>query len=148
MSDNVIKAIRYHDFSYGHTVHEHESACANIHGHNGRVYFHCEAEQLDAVGRVIDFSVIKSTLCQWIEDNWDHKFLVYENDPRAYPLKLIDETVVIVPFNPTAENMGLFLLNKIGPALLQQFGGSIRLTEVEFFETRKCSAHVRLRYAR
>lgn len=145
MSDSIIKAVRYHDFSYGHTVYEHESACANIHGHNGRVYFHCEAETLDEVGRVIDFSVIKSTLCQWIEDNWDHKFLVYEKDPRAKPLKELDPTVVIVSFNPTAENMGLYLLNKVGPSLLQQFKG-IRLTEVEFFETRKCSAHVKLRY--
>ena len=137
----IITASRYHDFSYGHTVHEHESKCADLHGHNGRVIFHCEANTLDSVGRVIDFSVIKSTLCQWLEDNWDHRFLVYEKDPRAEPLKAIDPTVVIVPFNPTAENMGLYLLNEVGPVLLDQYEG-IALTKIEFYETRKCSATV------
>lgn len=141
----IIKAIRYHDFSYGHTVFGHESACANLHGHNGRVYFHCEAKELDEVGRVIDFSVIKTTLCQWVEDNWDHKFLVSTKDPRAQSLKATDETVVIVPFNPTAENMAKYLLEYVGPRLLMPYNG-ITLTEVEFFETRKCSAHVSLPY--
>lgn len=139
----TITATRYHDFSYGHTVHEHESKCANIHGHNGRVVFHCEADVLDSVGRVIDFSVIKSTLCEWLEEEWDHKFLVYNKDPRAESLKAIDPTVVIVPFNPTAENMALYLINEVAPFLLAPYEG-IRLTKVEFYETRKCSAEVTL----
>lgn len=139
---SIITVTRYHDFSYGHTVYKHEGKCANIHGHNGRVIFHCEAEVLDSVGRVIDFSIIKSTLCQWLEDNWDHKFLVYENDDRAKALKIVDSTVVIVPFNPTAENMGLYLLNIVGPSLLKEYEG-IKLTKVEFYETRKCSAVVK-----
>lgn len=33
--------------------------------HNGRVTFYCQADELDSVGRVIDFSVIKTSLCNW-----------------------------------------------------------------------------------
>lgn len=143
----MIEATRYHDFSYGHTVYQHESKCANIHGHNGRVIFHCAAEELDSVGRVIDFSVIKSTLCQWLEDNWDHRFLVFAEDPRAVSLVELDETVVVVDFNPTAENMAAYLLNVVGPTLLAEYEG-IKLVKVEFYETRKCSACVSLKYNR
>lgn len=130
-------AVRYHDFSYGHRVFGHEGACRRVHGHNGRVYFFCSADELDAIGRVIDFSEIKTRMCAWIEENWDHKFLVWENDPIANQLLLIDNTVVKVPFNPTAENLGRYLLTIIGPQQFENTG--VVLDKVQFEETRKCS---------
>lgn len=133
-------AERYHDISCGHRVHGHESKCAHLHGHNYRIHFTCIThEGLDAVGRVIDFSDIKSRLCMWLEENWDHKFLVGEEDPLADSLQLIDKFgVVKVPFNPTAENMAEYLVLHVGPEQLK--GTGIRLTEVRIEETRKCSA--------
>jgi len=137
------KAIRYHDFSYGHRVHNHESKCANLHGHNGRVTFTVEAPELDAVGRVMDFSVIKELLCSWLEENWDHKFLAWRNDPMAVKLKSLDPTVVEVPFNPTAENMAKYLVETVGPARLN--GTGVTLVHVIFEETRKCSCSYELK---
>lgn len=130
-------ADRYHDFSYGHRVYQHESKCAHLHGHNGRVHFVIKGD-LDSVGRVLDFSVIKDLLCEWLEKWWDHKFLVWEQDPWAYELQQIDPTVVIVPFNPTAENMARWLVEKIGPMQLK--GTGCTLISCRFEETRKCAA--------
>lgn len=135
----LIKAHRYHDFSYGHRVFQHESKCAHLHGHNGRVTFFCEATALDNVGRVIDFSVIKSTLVDWVEKNWDHKFLVYEKDPWSGRLLDLDPTVVVVPFNPTSENMAKYLYEVVGPRELPL---GVKLVRVEFLETRKCGCVV------
>jgi 6-pyruvoyltetrahydropterin/6-carboxytetrahydropterin synthase len=149
----VIRAVRYHDFSCGHRVHNHESKCAHLHGHNYRVTFTCELDKgLDSIGRVIDFSVIKSLLCQWLEDNWDHKFLAWQED--AYmkslvyvtemynkskdPVEMLLGSIVWVPFNPTAENMADYLLRVIGPCRLLNTG--VTLVEVSVEETRKCSA--------
>lgn len=139
-------AIRYHDFSAGHRVVEHEGKCQHFHGHNYRVTFHCEAEQLDSLGRVVDFSVIKEKLCMWLEDNWDHKFIAWtcdpvvssiiENENTQYDSTFVD-SVVLVPFNPTAENMGDHLLNRIGPRKLR--GSGVTLVRVDISETRKCS---------
>lgn len=134
----MITAERYHDISCGHRVYGHESKCAHLHGHNYRVHFICAAPDLDQVGRIIDFSVMKSTLCMWLEDNWDHKFLVWQEDPWAADLQLIDETIVILPFNPTAEKMADFLLRIMGPKLLE--GTDVELIKVTIDETRKCSA--------
>ena len=132
------QAKRYHDISCGHRVFQHESKCAHLHGHNYRVHFTCEAEELDNIGRVIDFSDMKSRLCMWLEDNWDHKTLIWENDPWAQVLPEIDPTIVIVPFNPTAENIAQHLVEVIGP---QQLAGTgIRLVHCDVEETRKCSA--------
>jgi 6-pyruvoyltetrahydropterin/6-carboxytetrahydropterin synthase len=135
-----IRATRYHDFSTGHRVYGHESKCAHLHGHNYRIHFTIEADQLDTVGRVLDFSCIKDIFCNWLEDNWDHKFLIWEKDVWADVLTKTDpEGVVVVPFNPTAENMAQFLLTKDWPV-----DASIKLIAVSIEETRKCAASAEL----
>lgn len=143
----MITAIRYHDISCGHRVHEHESKCAHLHGHNYRVTFtvcaEAESFALDELGRVMDFSVIKSRLCMWLEEQWDHKFLVGQQDPLAKQLQNMDPAgVVLVPFNPTAENMASHLLCVVGPEQLK--GTGVELVKVCVEETRKCSAEATL----
>lgn len=146
----MISIERYHDISCGHRVVGHESKCRGLHGHNYRITFTASAPDLDPIGRVIDFSVIKEKLCMWLENEWDHKMLLWHQDPffndlLAYlPSKLTAATnaaldsIVLVPFNPTAENMADYLLRKMGP--LQLAGTGVSLIRVRVEETRKCSA--------
>lgn len=144
----MFRVTRYHDISVGHRVAGHENRCARLHGHNLRIHFTCEAADkygitgpLDSVGRVIDFAVIKSTLCQWLEDHWDHRFLIWEHDPLRLRLVDLDVAIggsfVMVPFNPTAENIARHLVEVVGP---EQLTGEVRLVECTVEETRKCSA--------
>jgi 6-pyruvoyltetrahydropterin/6-carboxytetrahydropterin synthase len=159
----MITAERYHDISCGHRVHGHEGKCALLHGHNYRITFICRAAPqslgmypnvriaqpgVDGIGRVIDFSAIKARLCMWTEENWDHRFLAWEADVVMRNLvnlmeahnaaRMLDESVVWVPFNPTAENMARYLVEVVGP---QQLAGTgVELVEVIVEETRKCSA--------
>ena len=146
-----ITAERYHDISTGHRVVGHENKCRHLHGHNYRIHFVCEAAALDTVGRVIDFGVIKEKLCMWVENNWDHKFLAFQedpvikeiydvlgSDPEGNPSGPLGESIVFVPFNPTAENMAQHLVEVIGP---QQLAGTgVTLVSVRIEETAKCSA--------
>jgi 6-pyruvoyltetrahydropterin/6-carboxytetrahydropterin synthase len=133
-----ISITRYHDFSAGHRVYNQGGHCEKLHGHNYRVYFTCTANKLNDVGMVIDFSIIKTLLCDWLEINWDHKMIIWENDPWAKPLQQIDPTVALVPFNPTAENLAEYILTVVGPSQLKDTG--VTLEKVTFEETRKCSA--------
>lgn len=135
----TITAERYHDISLGHRVVRHESKCRHLHGHNYRIHFVCTAPQTDSIGRVIDFGVIKVLLCQWLEDHWDHKMMIWEKDPILPELqRLVKEDLVVVPFNPTAEAMACYLVEVIGPQQLGQTGVVLRSCRVE--ETTKCSA--------
>jgi len=141
----MIVASRYHDFSAGHRVAGHENKCAHLHGHNYRIHFDVHAPDLDGVGRVMDFSIIKSLLCQWLEDNWDHRMLLWEDDPKldmllgcAGPHGSFLDDIVTVPFNPTAENMARYLVEVVGPRQLQGTGCTLIRCRVE--ETRKCGA--------
>jgi 6-pyruvoyltetrahydropterin/6-carboxytetrahydropterin synthase len=149
----MITATRYHDFSYGHRVAGHENKCAHLHGHNGRIHFTVRAPEnvpaLDSIGRVLDFSVINTCLCNWVEANWDHRFLMWNEDPWKPSLAddnqhLVESElgIVRVPFNPTAENMARYLLTEIGPRVLRHTG--VFLYRVVMEETRKCSATVEI----
>ncbi len=168
--------IRSHEICAGHRVVGHESKCRHLHGHNYKFHFkvapkgrtdvkviRCgtlrEKGGLDDVGRVIDFSVVKTTLCQWLEDNWDHKFLHWEHDPLIESLnKFVDTTtmdnmshrdqmdylgsLVSLPFNPTAENLAAYMVEVIGPQLLDEHG--VQLVECTIEETSKCHVNYNL----
>jgi 6-pyruvoyltetrahydropterin/6-carboxytetrahydropterin synthase len=171
----MITATRYHDFCAGHRVAGHENKCAQLHGHNYRVHFTLTTEiihesiplkdyELDTLGRVIDFSVIKEKLCMWLERNWDHKFLAWEQDEYMHLLErtieqlcpvnygeayhpvahMLDNSVIYVPFNPTAENMAKYLIEEVGPRQLE--GTGVELIKVVVDETRKCSATYERRF--
>lgn len=145
----MFEASRYHDICAGHRVVGHEGKCRNLHGHNYRIHFTVVpqkpsrnsdllSDQLDSVGRVVDFSIINSQLCNWVEANWDHKMLLWERDPQAAALQTLDRTVVHVPFNPTAENLARYLVEVIGPRMLGPYGVILKRVDIE--ETRKCTA--------
>lgn len=172
--------IRSHEICAGHRVVGHESKCRHLHGHNYKFHFkvapkRVESEnyipgakgfsvegKLDDVGRVIDFSVVKTTLCQWLEDNWDHKFLHWENDPLIKGLDALlrhdaaigydvleqedgyhfFDSLVALPFNPTAENLAAYMVEVIGPQLLDEHG--VQLVECTIEETSKCHVNYSL----
>lgn len=164
--------IRSHEICAGHRVVGHESKCRHLHGHNYVFHFHVapkldgqikslakeyevESAALDQVGRVIDFSVVKSTLCEWLETNWDHRFLHWEKDDLMNGLAEIVgfehscgehisakdqlhflDSLVPLPFNPTAENLAQYMVEVIGPQLLDEHG--VELVECRIEETSKC----------
>ena len=185
------KVIRTHEICAGHRVVGHESKCRHLHGHNYVFHFEVapkrekrsvtlqipegssavmqlespERTKLDDLGRVVDFSVVKSTLCEWLEKNWDHKFLHWEKDGLIFALAnaaaspgfdssyadgegSVDEdeankdrlhffsSLVPLPFNPTAENLAAHMVNVVGPELLRPYGVELIACRIE--ETSKC----------
>ncbi len=132
------QVVRKHEIHCGHRVCQHEGKCKNLHGHSYIFHLKCESTELDELGRVIDFSVIKNLICKWLDDNWDHKLILWQQDPWLESIRAIDPTVVTIPYNPTAENLAKHLVEDIGPQLLA--GLPIRLSEVNLEETSKCSA--------
>lgn len=134
----MITCTRRLQFCAGHRVFRHESKCHNIHGHNYVVEIKAVASELDSLGRVIDFSVIKEIMGAWIEENWDHGFLVYASDTvaRDMLLKLGTKTYVMES-NPTAENMAIYL-HALGNKLLAQ--DEVRVLSVVVHETENCWA--------
>ena len=138
-----IQAVRRLQFCSGHRVYQHESKCSNVHGHNYVLFAYAEAPNLDSIGRVIDFSVLKSKLGTWIDENWDHNFLVYKEDKKLIEiLKKVEQPkkIVICSYNPTAENMAQYLVDEVCPKLFIDCG--VRITKIELWETENCKVEV------
>ena len=144
----MITCTRLFRFEAGHRLLNHEGKCKNLHGHNYRAEITCHAAhdhpELDEIGRVIDFDDIKVKIGGWINEFWDHKFLVNEMDKHTLHMihqweESIDMfTMYICPFNPTAENMAYYLLNNICPEVL--VGTGVKAIKVVLWETDNCFA--------
>lgn len=150
MSDVVcatkpIAAVRRINFCAGHRVYGHETKCKHIHGHNFQVFFHaCRADGMDALGRVIDFGVIKERFASWIDEHWDHGVILWAKDHEAITAlqQLPEQKLYLLSENPTAENLAAFLLTDLAPRLMT--GTSVVIQKVVVWETENCFAEVEL----
>lgn len=135
-------AVRRLQFCSGHRVYKHESKCNNLHGHNYVLFIHARAkdDDLDSIGRVIDFSVLKSLMGNWIDENWDHGFIYYALDSEVEKVLFLKKYAM--PNNPTAENMAHYLLNVIAPTLFKDTG--VEIYKIVLWETENCFAEVTL----
>jgi 6-pyruvoyltetrahydropterin/6-carboxytetrahydropterin synthase len=131
-SPTELSLIRQLKFCAGHRLYKHESKCAFFHGHNYRVDVEVIGKaggtEVDAVGRVIDFAQIKQRMLGWIDMHWDHAFIVFEEDHNALAaIRMVEPTkYFVMPWNPTAENMARYILEVVGPEVLDDLGVVVR----------------------
>jgi 6-pyruvoyltetrahydropterin/6-carboxytetrahydropterin synthase len=135
-----IKAVRILKFDAGHRVVNHESKCRTLHGHEYKAEIFAEG-CLDSLGRVIDFSVIKQKIGTWIDENWDHAMIIFEEDPDIWLLQQCSglKPVYVTKYNPTAENLAADLLRKSNGLL---FGTGVYVTKIKLWETSNCYVEV------
>ena len=138
---SLVRALR---FCAGHRLLGREGRCAYLHGHNYRVEVEVEAiaggTEVDAVGRVVDFSLIKRRLLGWLDEHWDHAFILWDEDRTALAaVRLAEPTkYFLLPWNPTAENMARYLLEVVAPHVLKDLGVVAR--RVAVWETEESCA--------
>src|SRR3954452_8092056 len=90
-------------FDAAHHLHAYDGKCMNLHGHTYKVIFGISG-LLDDRGLMIDFGDIKDIWKNEIEIYLDHRYL--------------NET--LPPMNTTAENMVVWIYEKMAEALKQE----------------------------
>ena len=129
------------DFCAGHRLVGHEGKCANYHGHNYRAEIYASARELDDIGRVVDFSILKKELKRWIDFNWDHGMILRETDPMVkWCTTQMFSKVYSMADNPTAENMARILCDVAITASSTLPGRLVVIDKVRLFETPNCFA--------
>ena len=94
------------------------------------------APELDALGRVVDFGVLKAIVGQWLDDHWDHAFIAHQDDELIAWLAANKSRHYVLPYNPTAENLAK-ALGQVAQALLPE---PLVVMQVKCQETPNCSA--------
>ena len=132
MSLTIMRRIK---FCAGHRLFEHGGKCEHFHGHNYVADILVTGDTVDSVGRVLDFADLKARTKGWIDEHWDHSFLVYEKDQNAITAlqAVLPCRLFKMPYNPTAENMARYLLEEMCPQVLE--GTGARATSVRIWET-------------
>lgn len=102
-----------HSFDAGHRIVGHKGKCARLHGHTYRCEFWMNRQHLVEPGFVVDFGDVKDLV-----NRWDHQMLLWVKDEIAPAFSgsgyfAHDHGVVVLPFNPTAENMAFDLAHMI-----------------------------------
>jgi 6-pyruvoyltetrahydropterin/6-carboxytetrahydropterin synthase len=108
MMYRVTREIR---FCYGHRLLQYDGKCRHLHGHNGRAVITLQAQQLDSLGMVVDFSFIKRVVSTWINDTLDHKMILHRDDPVLPTLRQQGEPFFVIDVNPTAENIARLIFD-------------------------------------
>ena len=124
----------------GHRVMRHESQCANVHGHRYRVLVYVQATELDDVGRVVDFGVVKQLVGGWLLRELDHGYLHHPDDDVGALLRQRGMKVRAMPADlgePTAENIATLVLRE-AQVLLWEKG--LHVPRVVVWETPTSSA--------
>lgn len=98
-------------FCYGHRLLHYDGKCKHLHGHNGRAVITLQADKLDALGMVVDFSTLKRVVGGWIDANLDHRMILNKADPALPDLQKQGEPVFLIDVNPTAENIAKLIFD-------------------------------------
>ncbi|MBI4040637.1 MAG: 6-carboxytetrahydropterin synthase [Deltaproteobacteria bacterium] len=104
-------------FSAAHQLKSEKGVYENLHGHNWKIDVVVEAPQLDAIGTVIDFSVVEHET-QCLVDLFDHRVL---NELKCFE-----------DLNPSSENVARFCFESLKEKLKAY---PIQLKKVTIWET-------------
>jgi len=121
----------------GHRLLKHTGKCRNYHGHRYVFEVTVTSKELDAVGRVIDFGVIKEKVGGWLDDRWDHGMILELGDPMLAVLRDQGLKFDTLTTPPTAENLARNL-HKVAEDLLE--GDGIKVVNIRCRETPNCWA--------
>ena len=108
----TISITKEFEVSAGHTLFGHPGKCRHLHGHNYTIRLTVVPVdgRLNDQGMVVDFGDLKESFKAWLDRWLDHRFLVNQDDPRADVLQSIDSQVLVLAFNPTAEEIARWIL--------------------------------------
>jgi 6-pyruvoyltetrahydropterin/6-carboxytetrahydropterin synthase len=131
------------EWDAAHRVLRHESKCGSLHGHRYSAEIKVSADQLDHVGRVVDFGCIKEKVGGWIDASLDHTTIVYTLDKSLLQWCINEHENLgkhepfIMKEESTAENLAKIILAKARD-LLNTDG--IFVVSVRVYETPTCWA--------
>lgn len=124
-------------FETAHAIHGYNGPCRNIHGHSYELHVTVATHQLmddyvPAPGFVIDFKEIKKIVKEQLIQQLDHKLILSKEFIVSNNYSSKQENIIIWDFEPTAENILLYIKNELFAALPHQ----VQLANLKLFETK------------
>lgn len=116
-------------FEAGHRLLNYPGNCAAPHGHTYKIEVFAATRHLDALGMGIDFGELRRHLKKWVDQQWDHAFLLNDADTELVEAlrRLPESKLYLFPgSNPSAEAIARELFTEAR----RQFGGVVQRVRV------------------
>lgn len=133
-----IRVTKEFGFEMAHALWNYDGACRNIHGHSYKLFVTligtpCPDSGHPKFGMVIDFTDLKLMVKGPVVDFLDHSLVVYHKSAGETldAVRTMYEKVHVFDFQPTCENLVLYIVEKIRPMLPP----GLRLSAVKLNET-------------
>jgi 6-pyruvoyltetrahydropterin/6-carboxytetrahydropterin synthase len=106
-------------FSSGKRLKGFKGNCQFVHGYTHKVQASFTSSKLEN-NMVVDFYELKKTIEDWINKNWDHNLLLNKRDKKLgdFINAYTGQKTFYFEGDPTSENMGMYLKDKVFPKLL------------------------------
>jgi 6-pyruvoyltetrahydropterin/6-carboxytetrahydropterin synthase len=133
---------RFTGFPCTHRQWRAESHCRFVHGYSREFYFEFAAKELTKEGWVVDFGGLKE-IKEWLNDTFDHTFLVSQDDPAMESFKKLDQEGILqlrVLPNPGMEGSAFYVYQEASKILKKLCGDRAWITLVKVSENDNNSA--------
>jgi 6-pyruvoyltetrahydropterin/6-carboxytetrahydropterin synthase len=132
-----VRVTKKFTFDMAHALYGYDGPCKNIHGHT----YHLSVTLIGTpiqdngdvkLGMVVDFGDLKKIVKDNIVEKYDHSLVLNKDAPYSKSEVISNEfeKVILVPYQPTCENLLLSFVEKLKPLFAdKQTLVSIRLEE-------------------
>jgi 6-pyruvoyltetrahydropterin/6-carboxytetrahydropterin synthase len=129
----MILLTKHFDFEMAHALMDYPGKCRNIHGHSYKMEVTVVGETQPDTGMVMDFKHLKDLVNEVIVNKLDHALVLSDATDAALvaSLRAHYEKVILVPFQPSAENMLEYFVTLLKPNLPTH----VRLYSIRLHET-------------
>ena len=115
--EREVEVTKEFTFDSAHHLECYQGDCANLHGHTYKLHVTMKGK-LNNIGMVIDFKDLSRIVKEVVVNRLDHKMLNH-----------------ILNYNPTAENMVLWIHDELTEALQKEDLRGVKVTSVVLWET-------------
>lgn len=133
-----VRVTKKFTFDMAHALYGYDGPCKNIHGHT----YHLSVTLIGTpiqdngdvkLGMVVDFGDLKKIVKDNILEIYDHALVLNEDAPYSKSEVISNEfeKVILVPYQPTCENLLLSFVEKLKPL----FSESHQLVSIRLEET-------------
>ncbi|MGV3538916.1 MAG: 6-pyruvoyl trahydropterin synthase family protein [Rufibacter sp.] len=135
---NRIRLTRRFTFEAAHALTHYDGACRHIHGHSYKLEVTIIGTPLNERnhpkdGMVLDFGDLKQLVTAYVLEPLDHALVLPENSSPGLlsQLKAQDQKLLLLPFQPTCENLLLYVKDQLQPLLPEH----VQLHSLKLWET-------------
>ena len=134
MNKNQVRITRIFSFEAAHALKDYDGPCRNIHGHSYKLLVTVKGAVDPETGFLMDFKELKRIINDTLIRLYDHHLMLNEGDDMVKKnISDVVENLVLLPFNPSSEN----LVISFSELIINTLPKNVSLHHLKLYETEK-----------